>query len=74
MDDGSVFGDLPMCPPDPIFSVKDSYNSDKNPNKVNLGIGGEIYSTILMCPDLPRPFQPTEQRKVSHGFCPLCGQ
>ena len=36
----SIFKDLPMCPPDPIFFVKDSYNNDKDPRKVNLGIGG----------------------------------
>ncbi len=36
----SSFKDLSMCPPDPIFFVKDSYNADKDPKKVNLGIGG----------------------------------
>ena len=36
----SVFEGLPMFPPDPIFCVKDNYNADKDPRKVNLGIGG----------------------------------
>ena len=42
MDHGSLFGELPMCPPDAIFHVKDSYLADRDPKKVNLGIGGEI--------------------------------
>ena len=37
----SIFDSLPMCPPDPVFCGKDSYNADKDPKKVNLGIGGE---------------------------------
>lgn len=40
MSHSSIFDGLPMCPPDPIFFVKDSYNADKDPKKVNLGIGG----------------------------------
>lgn len=36
----SLFGNVPMAPPDPIFFVKDSYNADRDPQKVNLGIGG----------------------------------
>ena len=42
LSNGSIFGDLPMYPPDPIFNVKDSYLADKDPKKVNLGIGGII--------------------------------
>lgn len=45
LSNGSIFGDLPMCPPDPIFYVKDSYNADKDPKKVNLGIGGIVTSS-----------------------------
>lgn len=39
---GSIFGGLPTFPPDAIFHVKDSYNADKDPKKVNLGIGGTL--------------------------------
>ena len=42
VDKGSLFGHLDIYPPDPIFHVKDAYLADKSPNKVNLGIGGEI--------------------------------
>lgn len=42
VDKGSLFGHLDICPPDSIFHVKDAYLADKSPNKVNLGIGGEI--------------------------------
>lgn len=44
----SIFDGLAQCPPDPIFFVKDSYNADKDPKKVNLGIGGENTSNISM--------------------------
>ena len=40
VDDGSLFCHLDVCPPDPIFHVKDAYLADKSPSKVNLGIGG----------------------------------
>ena len=36
----SIFDGLPECPPDPIFFVRDAYMADKDPKKVNLGIGG----------------------------------
>lgn len=39
----SLFGTLPVCPPDAIFSVKDAFLADKDPKKVNLGIGGIGY-------------------------------
>jgi len=45
---GSLFGHLEMHPPDPIFNVKERFLADKNPKKVNLGVGGEhplLYST-----------------------------
>ena len=40
MSHNSIFDGLPECPPDPIFFVRDSYMADKDPKKVNLGIGG----------------------------------
>lgn len=44
---GSLFGHLEMHPPDPIFNVKERFLADKNPKKVNLGVGGE--HPILYC-------------------------
>ena len=44
---GSIFGGLPTFPPDAIFHVKDSYNADKDPKKVNLGIGGTLCLALL---------------------------
>jgi len=35
----SVFGKVQTIPPDAIFFVKSSYAKDKDPNKINLGIG-----------------------------------
>jgi len=36
---GSVFGNVPVLPPDAIFHVKTAYSQDKSPQKLNLGIG-----------------------------------
>ncbi len=41
---GSVFENVKLCPPDAIFNVKNKYVADKSPNKVNLGVGGELTS------------------------------
>ena len=38
----SVFEEVPMMPPDAVFHVNDMYNSDRDPRKVNLSIGGEL--------------------------------
>jgi len=36
---GSVFGNVPVLPPDAIFHVKTSFKADSSPQKLNLGIG-----------------------------------
>lgn len=35
----SLFGAVEMAPRDPILGITEAYNADKNPNKVNLGVG-----------------------------------
>eukprot|EP00126_Sphaerothecum_destruens_P001727 Sdes_comp15142_c0_seq1m3953 len=35
----SFFSSLVSAPPDPIFLVTSSYHADKNPQKMNLGVG-----------------------------------
>ncbi|KAI6657540.1 Aspartate aminotransferase, cytoplasmic-like [Oopsacas minuta] len=36
---GLEFSEIPLCPPDVVFGVLDSFNQDPDPNKVNLSIG-----------------------------------
>jgi aromatic-amino-acid transaminase len=38
-DRPSLLSDVPMAPKDPILGVTETYNADKNPRKVNLGVG-----------------------------------
>ena len=38
----SIFKDVPLVPTDHVFHVNQQYKDDKNPNKVNLGIGGKV--------------------------------
>jgi aromatic-amino-acid transaminase len=35
----SLFNAIEMAPRDPILGITEAYNADKNPNKVNLGVG-----------------------------------
>ncbi|KIF80886.1 amino acid aminotransferase [Noviherbaspirillum autotrophicum] len=35
----SLFSAIEMAPRDPILGITEAYNADKNPNKVNLGVG-----------------------------------
>jgi len=35
----SLFSAIPMAPRDPILGINEAFNADKNPNKVNLGVG-----------------------------------
>jgi uncharacterized protein (DUF1684 family) len=43
MSHDSLFDGLPVFPPDPIFFVKDAFNADQDPRKVNLGVGGKSF-------------------------------
>ena len=38
----SFFHDIEPVPVDETFRLLDQFNSDTNPNKVNLGIGGIV--------------------------------
>jgi len=35
----SVFAAIEMAPRDPILGITEAFNADKNPNKINLGVG-----------------------------------
>jgi aromatic-amino-acid transaminase len=35
----SPFSEIPLAPADPILGLTEAFQSDKNPNKVNLGVG-----------------------------------
>ncbi|MFA5866256.1 MAG: amino acid aminotransferase [Phycisphaerae bacterium] len=35
----SLFGQIEQAPADPILGLTEAFNADKNPNKVNLGVG-----------------------------------
>lgn len=35
----SLFAAIEMAPRDPILGITEAYNADKNPNKINLGVG-----------------------------------
>ena len=42
----SIYSDLEAVPPDAIFNVLTRFLADKSPDKVDLGIGGEVPSTL----------------------------
>ena len=35
----SLFSTVPLAPPDPIFHLTASFKADKDPHKINLGVG-----------------------------------
>ena len=37
----TVFSEVEAAPPDGVFHVKNMFQADKDPRKVNLGVGGE---------------------------------
>ncbi|KAI8075794.1 aspartate aminotransferase [Gilbertella persicaria] len=39
LDSASVFNQVPQAPPDMIFNLTAQYKADKNPNKINIGVG-----------------------------------
>ncbi len=70
----SLFTAIEMAPRDPILGITDAFNADKNPNKINLGVG--VYyddmgtvpllacvrfaETLLMEKAAPRTYLPIE--------------
>lgn len=48
----SVFEGLELGPPIEVFALNKSYNEDKSPVKVNLGVGGmNFYAIFTICYD-----------------------
>jgi len=37
----SIFGEVPLAAPVAVFKLSADFREDQNPNKVNLGVGGE---------------------------------
>lgn len=50
----SIFKDVPRVAMDHVFQVNKSYVEDKDPRKVNLGIGGKIFIEIGWGDDISR--------------------
>lgn len=38
-DTVSVFQEVPQAPPDAIFNLTNQYKADKDPKKINIGVG-----------------------------------
>lgn len=64
-----------MAPRDPILGITEAYNADKNPNKVNLGVGvyydenGKL--PLLEC--VKRAEQEMTQKASPRGYLPIDG-
>lgn len=50
----SIFKDVPRVPMDHVFQVNKSYVEDKDPRKVNMGIGGKFSSKSAGGDDISR--------------------
>lgn len=64
-----------MAPKDPILGVTETFNADKNPNKVNLGVGvyyddnGKV--PLLDC--VRRAETQLAEKSAPHGYLPIDG-
>ena len=71
----SVLASVEMAPRDPILGITEAYNADKNPNKVNLGVGiyyddnGKI--PLLEC--VKRAEQQMTAAAPPRGYLPIDG-
>ena len=43
----SVFRDVTQAVPVAVFKLSQDFNNDQDPNKVNLGVGGNITITVI---------------------------
>jgi aromatic-amino-acid transaminase len=70
-----LFAKVEMAPRDPILGITEAYNADKNPNKVNLGVGvyydenGKL--PLLEC--VKRAEQEMTQKAAPRGYLPIDG-
>src|SRR5476649_535401 len=71
----SLLGGTQMAPRDPILGLTETYNTDKNPKKVNLGVG--VYSddngkvTLLEC--VTRAEQQMVEQSLPRNYLPIDG-
>jgi aromatic-amino-acid transaminase len=71
----SPFSEITLAPPDPILGLTEAFLSDKNPNKVNLGVGAYLDETgkvpvLAVVRDAERRWYEKEDSK---GYLPIDG-
>ncbi len=71
----SLLAGVEMAPRDPILGVTEAYNADKNPNKVNLGVGvyydDEGKVPVLEC--IRRVEQKLAEKPLPRNYLPIDG-
>jgi aromatic-amino-acid transaminase len=71
----SLLAGVEMAPRDPILGVTEAYNADKNPNKVNLGVGvyydDEGRVPVLEC--IRRVEQKLAEKPLPRNYLPIDG-
>ncbi|HKY02328.1 MAG TPA: amino acid aminotransferase [Burkholderiales bacterium] len=71
----ALFAKVEMAPRDPILGITEAYNADKNPNKVNLGVGvyyddnGKL--PLLDC--VKRAEKEMTEKASPRGYLPIDG-
>ncbi len=71
----SIFESVELAPRDPILGLTEGFNADKNPNKVNLGVG--VYYDDQGRLPLLRAVKEAEQKRAANpsprGYLPIEG-
>lgn len=75
MSHTSRFADLVQEPPIEVFELTRQFNESNNPNKVNLGVGGNVSQRckqkLAKGPNAVKFFKHTRMIMVNHGYCQL---
>ena len=70
-----MFENVQMAPPDPILGLTDAFNTDTNPQKINLSVG--VYQDAQGRTTIPTSVKEAERRIVQHetskGYKPITG-
>lgn len=71
----SPFSEVPLAPPDPILGLTEAFLADKNPNKVNLGVGAYLDETgkVPVLSVVREAERRWYEKEDSKGYLPIDG-
>ncbi|CAH0602908.1 unnamed protein product [Chrysodeixis includens] len=70
------WGSVPMGAPDTILGIRDKYNKDSSPKKVNLGVGAyrDDDGKPFVLPSVRKAEELIYQKCMNHEYAPIAGE